>query len=402
MQLLAKSQLSSAEMQQLPSVVIAGRPNVGKSTLYNCLLNRRYAITGREAGVTRDCLTAICHWKSRMLRISDTGGQLEKPNGIEALVSKRAGEASRQADIILLVTENGGLTPADLEIIAQLRKSSAIILSVINKCDRQTLADPCAELYQQGLMRVVRVSAAQRRNIEQLKEAIIDLLPPALQPQSQLSATAPLYTVAIIGRPNSGKSTLANCLAGSDISLVSDEAGTTRDVVQGWRRSPGNMGLAMSIVDTAGLRRPSRVRDPIEFYSTRRAMQAIKESDISILLLDATERLSAQDKRIAQYATSLGRGLIIAANKIDCVPTQSLLQSLRNALPHLSFVPLMMISALQGDGIAALLSQVEKLWRQLNRRLTTATLNRHCARLLDSISFGKAPPTVRYITQNRH
>ena len=408
MQLLAKPPLSSAEVQQLPSVVIVGRPNVGKSTLFNCLLNRRYAITDRDAGVTRDCLSVICHWDSYSLLISDTGGQLEGPRGIAALVSERAREASNQADIILLVTESGGLTPADLEIIAQLRKSSAVILSVINKSDRKELVDPRAELYQQGLRRVLQISATQRSNISHLKKAIVELLPD--RAQSQLSVTARSgddmrpYTVAIIGRPNCGKSTLANRLAGADISLVSSEAGTTRDVVQGWRPGPDNIALAMSIVDTAGLRRPSRVGDPIEFYSTKRAMQAIRETDISILLLDATEGLTTQDKRIAQYATRLGRGLVIAANKIDCIPSEpegrSLLQqSLRAALPHLSFVPLMTVSALKGDGIPKLLSELENIWRQLNKRLSTATLNRQVAILLDKAFPGAPSLSVHYITQ---
>ena len=398
----------------LPAAVIVGRPNVGKSSLFNRLLGQPQAITARRAGITRDCISAVCHWDEISMLLFDTGGQLEKPQGIDALVRTRAQAVSQRADLIVLVVEYAGVIPSDLEIIERLRKSRAPILCVANKADRHSAADASAELYRLGFKHVVEISAAHGHNITMLKQKMSELLSskdthPANSSIDISTAAehtmANQYAIAIIGRPNCGKSTLANCLAQEEISIVSSTPGTTRDVVAGWYRVPLHTEAPIKILDTAGLRRRAQVKDPIEYYATRRAMRAIRDADICILLIDALEGPTTQDKRIADYATQLGRGLVIGCNKIDLFSTPAqerhLQQSLHRSMPHLSFVPVVMLSALENRGTQNLNRCITALWRQLNRRIPTATLNQMASNMLSNLPGQRLLPRLNYITQSR-
>ena len=419
----------------LPTVVIVGRPNVGKSSLFNRLLNRAQAITSEIPGVTRDCISARWVWKRRAVMLSDTGGQLERGAGIGALVTERAREAGHRADCIVLVVENSGITPLDREVIAHLRPRQRAVLCVVNKTDRYSGLDTPSELRQLGFENIVAVSASHGTNIAALKERIGALLSAQESEgegvQGTVSAAGPRFSVAIIGRPNCGKSTLSNRLAGEQRSLVTDQPGTTRDVVSGVASltlarsarskgtpqgsgeapqqpgAPGEEGAPhyqIVVFDTAGLRRAAKVQERIEFYSTRRAMSAIALSNMCLLMIDAQEGMTAQDKRIAEYATRLGKGLVIVVNKIDLLTEGSTRRALRAQIqrttPHLSYAPLVVVSALTGEGVDQLTSTIALLWRQLNRRVPTAVLNRTSRALLSHLPAQRTVPTLGYMTQS--
>ena len=370
-----------------PLVALIGRPNVGKSTLFNVLIGRRRAITHSQPGVTRDPVEAECVMGGGRVRLVDTGGYTIDGEGLSGVVSRRTLKAARESDLLLLVLDAVESTPLDEEFIRLMRPFSDKVLLVVNKVDTPDRDAAVWNAHAHGFPNVIGVSASHGRSIERLKETAGALLearleaPLSARPQSRRAAGgAPEDTVvriAILGKPNTGKSSLANRLLGEERSIVSPVPGTTRDVVEGTFE---HKGRTLRILDTAGIRRKSRVTDPIEYYSVNRAIESIARADIVVLMMDASLGIVDQDKKIAQQAVKEGRGVVLVPGKWDLQKdTAKLREAVRDLVrfqfPVLGFAPIVPVSALTGYGVRALLDTALQVWEQLHARVGTGRLN---------------------------
>ncbi len=360
-------------------MAILGKPNVGKSTLFNALLGRRRAITHRTPGVTRDPVEAECLFSGRKILLIDTGGFTAESDGLDALVVAKSLKTAREADLALLVLDVGGATTEDEELIAKLRPLSQKLILVVNKVDTPARDQSVWNFHEYGFPSVIGVSAAHSRNLQELKDAVrARLLPPGTAEPRPVRAKGADVRIAILGKPNSGKSSLANLLLGEEKSIVSPTAGTTRDVVEGtfrWKSS------VLRILDTAGIRRKSRVTDSVEFYSVTRAVQSVEESDVVFLLVDSTEGLSDQDKKIASYAVEKGRGIVLVLSKWDLQPRRKerereMRDNVRFHFPVLGFAPLVAVSARTRTGVKKLLDTALEIKKELETRVGTGRVNR--------------------------
>jgi GTP-binding protein len=379
-----------------PRVVILGRPNVGKSTLFNALIGRRRAITFADPGVTRDAVEAECVLGGARILLVDTGGYSGNAEGsIDKMVATRSLDSARTAALVLLVMDATETTTEDDDFIRRLRPYSDKILLVVNKVDTPDRDPLVWNAHEHGFPNVIGVSAAHHRSIERLKETVAGLLeslleaplPPADEtaPESRRARRRPaastdgtrVVRVAILGKPNTGKSSLANRLTGEDRSIVSPIAGTTRDVVEA---DFTFKDCTFRILDTAGIRRKSRVQDPVEYYSVNRAIESIGKSDLVFLMIDAAGGLADQDKKIAWQAVKEGRGIILVLARWDLLQgTPRLLkdvtEKVRFQFPVLGFAPVLPVSAVTGYGVTALLDTAREIWQQLHQRVGTGRLN---------------------------
>jgi GTP-binding protein len=373
-------------------VAILGRPNVGKSTLFNVLLGRRRAITYSDPGVTRDPIEVECRLGGAHMTLVDTGGYTSDAEGIEGVVAARSLKTAREADLVLLVLDAVETTPEDEEFIRRLRPCAEKLLLVVNKVDTPDRDLLVWNAHAHGFPNVIGVSAAHGRGLDRLKETVAGMLEAQLeeplsaegQPSSPRARARPvraaedeIVRIAILGKPNTGKSSLANRVTGEDGSIVSAVPGTTRDVVEA---SFLHRGRTFQILDTAGIRRKSRVQDPVEYYSVNRAIESIGRADLVFLMIDATEGLVDQDKKIAGQAVKEGRGVVIVLSKWDLLKnTPRLLEDAREKVrfqfPVLGFAPIVPVSALTGFGVRSLLDTALEVWNQLHRRVGTGKLN---------------------------
>ena len=370
-----------------PLVALIGRPNVGKSTLFNVLIGRRRAITHSEPGVTRDPIEAECAMGGGRVRLVDTGGYTIDGEGLSGVVSRRTLKAARESDLLLLVLDAVESTPLDEEFIRLMRPFSDKVLLVVNKVDTPDRDAAVWNAHAHGFPHVIGVSASHGRSIDRLKETAAALLearmeaPLSARPQSRRPARAAaedsVVRIAILGKPNTGKSSLANRLLGEERSIVSPVPGTTRDVVEGTFE---HKGRTLRILDTAGIRRKSKVTDPIEYYSVNRAIESIGRADIVVLMMDATLGIVDQDKKIAAHAVKEGRGVVLVPGKWDLQQdTAKLREAVRDLVrfqfPVLGFAPIVPVSALTGYGVRALLDTALQVWEQLHARAGTGRLN---------------------------
>ncbi|MDR1104803.1 MAG: ribosome biogenesis GTPase Der, partial [Treponema sp.] len=309
-------------VRALPVVALAGRPNVGKSTLFNRLLKKRRAITDPTPGVTRDPVESGAVILGRPLRLVDTGGfRLEQDaEELDDLVVEKTLKTVESADLVILVLEAGELTAEDEEFIKLLRPCRGKLITVVNKTEGGRRADEAWNLLSYGFDKLYMISAEHGDHIEELERAIVESLDFPEEgelPETGETEEARPVRIALLGKPNTGKSSLSNRLTSSSASIVSGIPGTTRDVVEGtffWK------GRAFEVLDTAGIRRKSKVTENIEYYSVNRAIKTIDNADIVFLVIDAEEGFSDQDKKIAALASERGRGIILVLNKWDRMP----------------------------------------------------------------------------------
>ncbi|MGH0052290.1 MAG: ribosome biogenesis GTPase Der [Sphaerochaetaceae bacterium] len=365
----------SDTQNKIPVISIVGRPNVGKSTLFNRLIGKRRAITDPTPGVTRDLIPERWYVGNHPVTLIDSGGIKVEREGFDDLVATKSLSLLSQSDAIIFMMECTEVTAEDQELLDALRPYSEKVVLVVNKVDDPKRDDLVWEYYQYGFQRVVGISASHGLGIEHLEDALLGML--SLESIENAPEEPERVKLAIMGKPNTGKSTLANLLVGSDVSIVSDIAGTTRDVVMG---AFSYKGSDFTVLDTAGIRRKSKVEEDVEYYSVNRAIKTIDEADVVLLMVDATEGLADQDKKIANLIVRRGKGIIIVLNKIDLLSgigneLQAIKDRVRFLFPVLGFAPITSISALNAQDIGKMLDTVWGVWRQLNKRIETAQLN---------------------------
>jgi GTP-binding protein len=385
--------------RRLPRVVLAGRPNVGKSTLFNRLLHKRRAITDPTPGVTRDPVAMDGFIKGMPLTLMDTGGfKLDRraaggreiPGDIlDDLVVEKTLAMLETADLILLILEAGEFTPEDEEFISLLRPYREKLMAVVNKTEGGRRESESWNILSHGFDRVWMVSAEHGDNVGDLEEAIVDRLD--FSRVELDDADEQPIRIAIVGKPNTGKSTLSNRLTASLASIVSDIPGTTRDVVEGAFSYKNRL---FQVLDTAGIRRKSKVTENVEYYSVNRAIKSMDDADIVFLMIDSLEGLSDQDKKIAALADRRGRGIIMVLNKWDLMPDikntfAAVRDRIRFLFGQMEYAPIMPVSARDGSGVDALLNTAIRMRSQLNRRTDTGVLNQALGRWL-----AENPPPV--------
>ena len=387
----------------MPVVAILGRPNVGKSTLFNKLIGQRVAIVNDTPGVTRDRIYGECEWRSRKVTLVDTGGI--EPYSDDVILSqmrRQAELAIDTADVIVLVTDvKTGVVATDSEVAAMLLKSGRPVVLCVNKCDG--IGEPPAEFYEfynLGLGDPIQVSSVHGHGTGDLLDAVLEHLPEEAEEEEGLEN----IRVAVIGKPNAGKSSLINQIAGEDRCIVSDIAGTTRDAID--TQVENDYGR-FTLIDTAGIRRKSRVDDEIEKYSVIRAQMAIDRSDVCVIMIDATEGFTEQDSKVAGLAHEAGKGCVIAVNKWDAVEKDGrTMQEYRKKLEvdfsFMAYAPMVFISAKTGQRLDQLFELIQRVANFNAMRITTGMLND----VLAQATARMQPPTdkgkrlkIYYMTQ---
>jgi GTP-binding protein len=380
-----------------------GRPNVGKSTLFNRLLHRRRAITDPTPGVTRDPIEEKTFIAEKPLRLIDTGGfKLEKDNtgDLDRLVAERTIEIIESADLIVLLLEAGAITPEDEEFISLLRPRWSKLIAAVNKTEGGRLEAEAWNAAQYGFEELLFISAEHGDGMAKLEAAIVSRL--------DFSAVVPdereVISLAVLGKPNTGKSTLSNRLTASAASIVSKVPGTTRDVVEGEFIYKNKNFL---VLDTAGIRRKSKVTENIEYYSVNRAIKTLEKTDIVFLLIDAQEGLTDQDKKIAALACDKGRGIILVLNKWDTIPKvknalAAVKDKIRFFFGQMEYAPIIPVCAIDGFGVDELLETAIRIYAQLCRRTETAALNQALSKWIEENPPPEGPRTrfkVKYAVQ---
>lgn len=356
-----------------PIVAIIGRQNVGKSTLLNRLAGRRIAIVEDLPGTTRDRVVADISWQGSEFTVVDTGGLEPRPESTVAQeVQEQVAIAVAEADVILfLVDVRDGVMTTDHEVADMVRRTNKPLLLVANKADNERLEAQAVEFYQLGLGEPLAISAYHGRGTAELLDRIASLLPAPLP----LAAEPEIMKVAIVGRPNVGKSMLLNALLGSERAIVDESPGTTRDAIDTILDFEGQSVL---LIDTAGIRRRGKLGVGVERYSVIRALRAIDRADVALLVLEATELLAAQDMHIAGYIQQAAKGIILVVNKWDLVTDKNKTEwnrYIRSQLKFLPYAPLLYISAKYGQGVAEIMPQVFQVYYERLKRLTAAEVN---------------------------
>ncbi|MBR2043211.1 MAG: ribosome biogenesis GTPase Der [Clostridia bacterium] len=359
-----------------PVVAVVGRPNVGKSTLFNKLIGQRLSIVDDTPGVTRDRIYGDCEWCNRKIMLVDTGGIEPKTDDI-ILKSMRAQAnlAIETASVIVFVTDlTSGVTAADSDIAAMLLKSGKPVVLCVNKCDSLGKTPmEFYEFYNLGLGDPIAVSSVHGHGTGDLLDAVFEYLPT----EENEDGDEEVINVAVIGKPNAGKSSLINCVSGEERSIVSDIAGTTRDAID-TRIIKDN--AVYNFIDTAGLRRKSKVEEQIEKYSVLRAQMAVERSDVCVIMIDAVEGFTEQDSKVAGLAMEQGKACIIAVNKWDAVDKDSnTMDAYRKKLmvdfSFMPYAPIIFISAKTGQRVDRLFELIHFVYEQNNMRISTGKLN---------------------------
>ncbi len=343
----------------LPVVALVGRPNVGKSTLFNVLTRSRDALVADEPGVTRDRHYGICRVAQRPYFIVDTGGLTDERDYLSEATVRQSLAAVEESNIaIFIVDAKDGLTAKDRTILSQLRRFGRPVVLAVNKTDGRDLHESLGDFSELGLEHVFAISSAHKRGIDALIDAVEELLPPPAEEDVELRM--PGTRIAIIGRPNVGKSTLVNRLLGEDRMIASDIPGTTRDAIHVALERDGKPYV---LVDTAGVRRKSKVEEAVEKFSIIKMLQALQDTDVAVLMIDAQEGVTDQDASVLGLALQAGRALVVVVNKWDGLSTYQRSRCETELARRLDFVPWaerIFISALHGSGLAEMMAAVDR------------------------------------------
>ena len=400
----------------VPTVAIVGRPNVGKSTLFNRLIGRREAIVDAQAGVTRDRHFAAAEWNGRRFWLVDTGGLIfDTGDSMNRAIRVQVEQAVAECDLVLFVVDvQAGVHPADADIARYLRKAGRPVILVANKADHLPDDPRPLAFYEIGLGDPFAVSAAIGKSSGDLLDRIVSLLPAAggIEPEDTVH-------VAVVGRPNVGKSSLVNALVGAERVVVTDQPGTTRDAID----TPlDHAGRHLVFIDTAGLRKRSKVNEDLEFYSTLRTARAMERADVCVLVVDAADGMHAQDLKIVTDAWERGAGVVVAVNKWDLIPEKDSNTAVRGEkeliarAPFLAFIPFVYVSAHTGQRVAKVLDLILEVADARQRRISTAEVNRvletllerqqppqpvgESVRLLYASQIGTAPPRFAIVASH--
>ena len=387
-----------------PIVAIVGRPNVGKSTLFNIFANSRISIVEDTPGVTRDRLYAVAEWLDNEFMMVDTGGiEIMNADAIAVSIRQQAQIAIREADVILFVCDaRAGITTEDEEVARLLRQSKKPIVLAINKADSPKQEMNIFEFYNLGIGEPIPVSASNHLGLGDLLDAVVEKFPDAnaageMEDDDEIK-------VALIGRPNVGKSSIFNALVGEERSIVSDVAGTTRDAID---TPVVRNGQRYLFIDTSGMRRKAKVDEPIEKYSVMRSLRAVDRSDVVLMVFDAVEGVTEQDKRIVGYAHEAGKGVILVVNKWDLydkdnTSTLRYTETLRKELVFLQYAPVVFVSAMTKQRIHRLPEVISYVAEQNAMRIATSVLNQVIA---DAVAINPTPTEkgvrlkILYVTQ---
>jgi len=394
--------MTSEQITPAPLVAIVGRPNVGKSALFNRVVGRRTALVEDLPGTTRDRLYGEGEWRGRTLRVVDTGGlEAESEGPYSPLVRRQIEQAIDEADLLLFVVDaRDGITAADLEIAEILRRVTKPLLLIANKADNPARTQEVHQFYELGLGEPMPVSAYHGTGVADMMDAVLDLLPEV----EHIASERVSLRVAIVGRPNVGKSALMNAVLGEERVIVSDIPGTTRDVID---TEIAYRGHPITLLDTAGIRRRGRIERGVERHSVQRAQAALERADVALVMMDAGELGAAQDTHIMGMAEDAHVGVILVVNKMDLLPAgeearDEVRRLLRARARFIPWAPILFVSAKEKRGLNKLLDAVLAVGEQRQRRVSTGELNQFVRRAIAA----HQPPSVNgrrlkvlYITQ---
>lgn len=372
-----------------PIVAIVGRPNVGKSTLFNQIGKKRVSIVDDMPGVTRDRIYLDAEWLNKEFTMIDTGGiEFDESNHILHYMRQQAEIAMDEADVILfLVDGRAGLTTSDEEVAKILRRTKKPVVLAVNKIDSPQLEANIYEFYSLGLGDPIPLSATNVMNLGDLLDAVVAAFPEHQAEEKDEDE----ISIAVIGRPNVGKSSLVNQLLGEERVIVSDVAGTTRDAIDTHFVKDD---MKFMLIDTAGMRRRGKIDEPVERYSVMRSLRAVDRADVVLLLINAFEGITEQDKKIAGYAHESGKGVVIVVNKWDIFPdktdksTLEFTEKLREEIGFLQYAPILYASALTGQRVARVTELVKYVAEQQSMRIKTSVLNEL---IRDAVSINPPP-----------
>ena len=360
----------------LPVVAIVGRPNVGKSTLVNRIVGKRVAIVEERPGVTRDRKELETDWRGRRFMIVDTGGWMAGGDGLDAKVSEQAERAIKGADVVLFVADaTVGITEEDDRVAGVLRRAKRPVVVVVNKVDSEHRETDAWDFARLGLGEPMSVSALHGRQVGDLLDEVVNRLPPPGPEELPADDASKVPSIAVVGRPNVGKSTLFNRLIGDDRSVVHDQPGTTRDSIDTVVETPEG---PLCFIDTAGMRRKSKIEEGTEYYSLVRALQTVDRADLAMLVIDGTQGVTHQDQRLAERIDTAGSPVLIVLNKMDLLGADAradLAEQVEDRLAFLGYAPVLNISALTGKGVHRLLPAIGDAIEAYHRRVPTRELN---------------------------
>ena len=368
----------------IPLISIVGRPNVGKSTLFNRLIGKRKSIVFSEPGVTRDLIQESFSIGRKKYNLIDSGGFDNLKDTYPILIKKNILKAIKSSDLLIFLLDGeAGLQKEDREILKIIRKAKKQFIAVINKIDDKVSKDNLSDFYKLGIKDFVEISAEHNRNISKLIEEIEEFYINLPEVENSLNEKIP--KISIVGKPNAGKSTLINSLSKQNVSIVSEQPGTTRDTID---VIISNKNKKYSFIDTAGLRKKSRISDNVEYYSTSRAIKSIEESNIVILIIDSQYGPTSQDSKICSLIKKNNKGLIIAINKSDLIPSEIkdekvISEAILNKLTEVNYAHTILISALNSKNVNKIYTLIDEINDSLNKKVNTNKLNKYLKSLID-------------------